>query len=122
MLVFSYPLRIALGAAKDEQKITNQKIQNDNIIYIINAEPWELEWSLERGRQILREVCFIHVKGWKGEGAEIRKLKRTCSGMCGYDWMVESILACGEIRQTIRDKIGKVIQSPYMEKKEEVMA
>lgn len=79
---------------------------------LIKDRSWHFSWGDGWGATVsAREV----------EGAEIRRLKRSCSGMCG-DWMVESILACGEIRQTIRDESGKIVQSPYMEKKEEVMA
>lgn len=32
------------------------------------------------------------------DGQELRRLRKNNSGFCGYDWMVRSILATGEIK------------------------
>ena len=73
---------------------------------LLSAGSWHFSWGDGWGATItVREL----------EKADVRRFKRNSAGFCGYDWMVDSIIACGEIRQTVRNEIGKVIQSPYLE-------
>jgi hypothetical protein len=75
---------------------------------LLSHHSWHFSWGDEWGATIVAKRVY---------GFEFRRLKKESAGFCGYEWMVESILVCGEIRQTIRDEAGKVIQSPYVEKK-----
>jgi hypothetical protein len=43
----------------------------------------------------------IHVR--KADGREAVKARKNSKGFCGYDWMVDSIMGCGEILST-RDR------------------
>lgn len=69
---------------------------------------WYFSWGDGWGANI--SVQEVH-------SCDLRRMKKQSRGFCGYEWMVESILACGEIRQTIRDESGKIVQSPYIDKK-----
>lgn len=106
-----------------------------------NRESWNGRWSGEdkfygkfqsftshKGKEKAEELLshrnwhFSWGDGWgasvsvrKVASSDVRRLKKQCNGFNGYDWMVESILACGEIRQTIRDASGKIVQSPYLD-------
>ena len=83
------------------------KKQEAKALELLKHHGWHFSWGDGWGANVsVRRV----------ESFEVRGLKKACMGFCGYEWMVESILVCGEIHQTVRDGSGKVIQSPYIEK------
>lgn len=82
-----------------------------------NKGSWNGKWSGE-GRPYIRvkdersvprdlwnkDFCYSWDDGWcacvstrRVTAAEARKLEKTSVGFCGYDWMIKSILECGEI-------------------------
>ena len=50
---------------------------------------WYYRWEDGWGANINAKIITSYEK---------RRLKKISDGFCGYDWMIESILKCGEIR------------------------
>lgn len=90
-------------------------------LIIPNVGSWNGHWSGEKNKHLLFKTLPSEVAkqldgeswfytwddGWTAgikartmhDGAETRRLKALNKGFCGYDWMVKSIIACGEIRK-----------------------
>lgn len=63
----------------------------------------------DQSERILAEGSYYHSfgDGWGASvgvrevsAAEARKIENKSAGFCGYDWMIQSIIDCGEISVT----------------------
>ncbi len=83
---------------------------------------WNGRWSGEAERHVLiryndavpkdligNSYTYRWDDGWtacvtvsRATAAEARKLMRLSSGFCGYGWMVDSLIRCGEIKAPYR--------------------
>ena len=59
----------------------------------------------EKGDALIGDYGYVWPDGWRAnvsvrevDASEARRLRANSRGFAGYDWMVESLLACGEIR------------------------
>ena len=93
------------------------------VLTMPNVGSWNGKWSGEnqlycrvfKDKQVpqnLRNKAFYYNfgDGWVArievlgaDAATGRKMKKRSKGFCGYDWMIESLLINGEIRESFED-------------------
>lgn len=71
-----------------EQKHLIFKRLSDKYAATLDGQSWDYRWDDGWGAVIDARIV---------SGEESRKLRKQNAGFCGYDWMVQSILAVGRI-------------------------
>lgn len=64
---------------------------SDGVAQKLDGRDWYYGWGDGWGANVSARIVT---------GTESRRLRKQNAGFCGYDWMVKSILACGEIKLT----------------------
>ncbi len=92
----------------------NGKWTGESNFYAI-VKSFQTKKSIVAAKTILEKKSYYYNfgDGWGAsisvrevDGKEVRVIKRKTRGFCGYDWMVNSIVDCGRILNSLGEEHG----------------
>ena len=83
----------------------NGRWSGEDRLYAVVKNMGKTKKAAERSAKIIGSHGYSFRDGWHAcvsvkevDAKQAAKIRRNSAGFCGYNWMVDSILTCGEIK------------------------